>query len=268
MERKELKAEKKPTYIVSVMADVEDVVRLGMYFDQLGVYRAAKPAGMLRVAMKFLVNILEGSGDLMPVDDHDHAMVLWGALRYPREQLDAQLGRQQCAVEQEARHLYAPAARSITAMRKKIYEMTDEQRARLLKQGEEDIMPAERQAEQKEKMIAMAKAAGIVSDDNRSAEEINAEREALDKEKDRLLKESILAGIKGAGVVIAEESARPHEAQPLQEVEDEFAEFTQVAEEIVQTQPYVRNVEPAEAEPGVVVTQAELRKERKMIDDF
>jgi hypothetical protein len=246
-----MKEQKDATYTVSVMASVKDVARLGLYFDKIGAYRAAKPAGMLGVAIRFLVNILDGSGDLHPVDSLNEALRIWGGLRYPREQLDAQLRRQQVASDRaslraEAVETYSPAAKVIARVRKEIYDMTEEERAQLLRASEEAALsPAEKAAIKAEGLRHAIAAGTVVSDDTRSMEEINAERAAIDAERLAREKENMLAQLNRRTAPTAED--------------DEFAEFTAVAATI--EQPYVLNVEPAPFAPGALETQEELRRE-------
>ena len=252
------------TVALSVRVSIRNLAIIGTYLDATGLFTAAQPSGALAYAVKMFADIIVANGLALQPQTLIEALVMIKRLRYPKGQVEKALLREdvaegRAALRRESQEVlgattqgFVRVKQAVKDMESRIGELSPEQKQDLMDKAaffwdEGEAQSATSVESRKAEMFKLAHAAGIVSDDTRSAEEINAERAALDAERLQREKDAILVGIKGAGVAIANE--------------DEFGEFTTVAEEIVAAQPYVVNADPAEVAPGVLETQAALRKE-------
>jgi len=129
-----------PTIAVSVRVRVSDMVVIGRYLNERGLFRSAQPSGVLAHAVKMFTQAILSQELLRPPMSLKEALVWWGQLRYPTTQLekalrDATMAEHRAASEAEQTkaeiEVFGAPMKEIEAMQASVRALNAEDAAKL-----------------------------------------------------------------------------------------------------------------------------------------
>ena len=171
-------------YVVSVRISIEDLATIGLFLQESGFYRAAKPSGALAYALKLTAKMIVANELAEAPASTAEELIAIGTLRYPTEQLERQLNTQQRAIDrrdmqEESLALFGASAKTLMDMKKAVRALTPTQREEL------NRLTAELENDLKS---------------GTSTFDVAAEQERIQKEKD-----NALAGLQQSDIIAEEE---------------------------------------------------------------